>query len=222
MARSLAPGAAVALGSLAAGAAAVALHATPAQAAAALVVVAVAVLRVLPPLLNRLLAGADVEAGPEALAQAARRARELLASLSAGVALTVAGAVAVLVAFGDLVAGALAAAAALALLLQVPTYRYLQEALPLALAAGASLLAIEAAVTVRLLLPAGLPAAGAALLAAGAGAAVAASLVRRPPAAGARWEELAWPVVDAAMVPLALAELGAFVALGRLVRAVVG
>jgi hypothetical protein len=200
----------------------VALHATPVQAAAALVVVAVAVLRVLPPLLNRLLAGSNVDARPEALAQAARRARELLASLSAGVALTVAGAVAVLVAFGDLVAGALAAAAALALLLQVPTYRFLKEALPLALAAGASLLAIEAAVAVRLLLPAGLPTAGAALLAVGAVAAVAASLVRRPPAAGARWEELAWPVVDAAMVPLALAELGAFVALGRLVRAVVG
>jgi type VII secretion integral membrane protein EccD len=222
MARSLAPGAAVALGSLAAGAAAVALHAGPAQAASVLAVVAVAVLRVLPPLLNRLLAGAPDEAGPEALARAARRARRLLASLSAGLALTAAGAVAVLVAFGDLVAGALAAAAVLALLLQVPTYRFLQEALPLALAAGASLLAVEIAVAVRVLFPAGLAAAGVALLAAAGAAIVVGSVVRRPPVAAARWAELAWPVVDAAMVPLALAELGAFAALGRLVRTVAG
>jgi WXG100 protein secretion system (Wss), protein YukD len=216
LARALAPAAALAGGCLAAGAAAVALGARPAQAAAVLLVVAVAALRVLPPLLSRRLAHLDVEVRPDALARAARGTRRLLASLSAGMALTVVGAAAVLAWSGDLAAGALAAAAAVALLLQVPAQRFLLEALPLAVAAGTTLLVIELTAAARL------PLLAAILLAFGAGVAAAASFVRRPPGAAQRWAEPAWPLVDAAIAVLALAELGVFAALSRLVRTVLG
>src|SRR5205807_2784185 len=119
--------------------------------------VAAAALRILPAALNRLPASAAAEAGPEALVAAAARARRLLVSLSAGTAFVVVATSAVLAASGGLVAAALAGAAVLALLLQVPSYRFLPEALPLALAAGASILAIETAVALRVLPPAGQP-----------------------------------------------------------------
>jgi hypothetical protein len=213
LARALAPAAALAGGCLAAGATAVALGARPAQAGAVLLVLMVAALRALPPLLSRRLARVDVD---EALAGAARDTRRLLASLSTGMALTVVGAAAVLAWSGDLAAGALAATAAVALALQVPAQRFLLEALPLALAAGATLLAVELAAAARG------PIGAVALLAAGGAAAAGASLVRRPLATARRWTEPAWPLVDAAIAVLALAELGVFTALTRLVRAVLG
>jgi hypothetical protein len=225
MAPAVAPGAAVAGGSLAAGAAAVALGAGPVRSAAVVAVVAVVALRLLPRLVGRDQAGAEAGSqagGEESLQAAARRTHLLLASLSAGTALAAVGAVAVLAVLGDTVAGALAAAAAIALLLQVPTYRFLPHALPLALAAGVAFLAIELAVAVRLLLLAGQGPGAVALLAAGGAATAGASAAHWPGEAGARWAARAWPVVDAALVLLALAELGVLNGLSRLVHGLVG
>jgi hypothetical protein len=220
MAPAVVPGAAVASGALAAGAAAVALGVGPARTGAVGAVLAVAALRLLPRLVGRGLAGAEV-GGEEPLRLAARRAQLLLASLSAGTALAAVGAIVALAVVGDPVAGALAAVAAIALLLQVPTYRFLAHALPLALAAGTAFVAIELAAAVRLLLLAGNGPGAVALLAAGGAATAGASAAHWPGEAGARWAARAWPVVDAALVLLALAELGLLDELARLVHGVV-
>jgi hypothetical protein len=217
----LAPAVAAAAAALALGAGIVTLGAGPVQAAAVLALLAVTALRLLPSLVGRL-GARDAARGPEEAARAARRARRLLASLSAGTVLAAAGAVTVLAAAADPVAAALAAVAALGLLLQVPVYRFVREALPLALGAAVGLLALEAAAAVRLLVPTGQGTAAVVLLAGGGIAAAGVSLLSRPLTGAARWASWTWPLVDASMVPLVLAQVGALAALARLVQAVAG
>ena len=198
---------------LAGSAAAVTAGARPVQAAAAVAVLGVLALRALPRRLARHLGGRVAGRDAEAIESTARRSLRLLSSLTAGVCMCILGAVLVLAAAGGGGRGAagaeaLAAGTAIALGLRARTFRFLPEILPPAITAGVALLAIETALGTRLLHDRAVSI----VLLLGTGIAfmlLAArrEIVRRPagPAVG-----ILTRLVDAALLPLALATMGVF------------
>src|SRR5262249_53973210 len=154
---------------------------------------------------------------PAAAEAAARRSRRLLASLSGGSALLLVLASLVLLAGASPFAVALAAAAAAALLLRAQEYRFVADALPLALAGAAVLLAREwgaagaLAAHGRPQLAVALPVATAVAL----GGLTAVRTWLEPPLPGTR---LVWLAVDLALAPLALGTIGVFELIAGLVH----
>jgi hypothetical protein len=217
----LAPGGALGAGVLAGAAAAVAAGASRAAVAALVAVAGVVALRLLPRAIGLLLwavvARPGGRVGPSGLELSARRCRELLVSLSVGVNAAALGGILALLAWGDRLGVVLALVVAVSLLLQARTYRYAPDVLPPALAAGAGLVAMAGMLGLRSIIAGGDPVVPVAAL---VGLCVA--LV----AVAAAWPELpappalpaeTWLLVDLALAPLALAELGVF---GGIVQAV--
>jgi type VII secretion integral membrane protein EccD len=217
VAQGIGPGGALAAGVLTLAFAAEARGAGAVQAAAVLAVAGVIGIRLWPALVSSGLTALVAEPSAEAAAEAARRSRRLLASLSGGTAVVLALASLVLLASGNPFATGLAAAVGAALLLRAQAYRFLPDVLPPALAGAAVLLALEWALAGSLAgqdrpqLAVALPLATAAVLA--ALAAVRAWLT--PPAPGTR---LAWLGVDLSLAPLALGTLGVFGLIAQLVH----
>jgi type VII secretion integral membrane protein EccD len=221
VAPAVAPGAALAALSLAAAAGAAGRGASPAAAAVVVAVAGVTALRLLPRVVSLLLAG--VTAGPAMPAQAeleawARRCRQLLVSLSAGTAVATLGAVLAMLAWGDGLAVALAAVVAVALLLQARPYRFVPEILPLTLSAGVVMVAVATLLSLRVIAAGGQPLlAVAALVAMCVGLAALSAAWGRLPATP-RLPPATWLLVDVALAPLALAELGVLAEVAQLVR----
>jgi hypothetical protein len=213
----VAPGGALAAVALAGAIVAVDAGAAPVPLAAGLAAAGVLLLRALPRLVGLLLAAlaADGAADVEA---AARYCRELLVSLSAGTAAAVLGAVLVLLALGDAVALALAAVVTVSLLLQARSYRFAWEVLPPALVGSIAAVGLEAAIGVRSIAAGGDPLGPVVVLVATClglvGLAATWPELRSTP----RLPAVAWLLVDVALAPLALAELGALGAVFQLVR----
>jgi hypothetical protein len=184
-------------------------------------VTGVTTLRLLPRVVSLLLAG--VTAGPAIPAQAAleawaRRCRQLLVSLSAGTAIATLGAVLAMLAWGDGLAVALAVVVAVALLLQARPYRFAPEILPLTLSAGMVMVAVATLLSLRVIAAGGQPLlAVAALVAMGVGLAALSAAWGRLPATP-RLPVATWLLVDLALAPLALAELGVLAEVAQLVR----
>jgi hypothetical protein len=208
----LSPGGAVAAAAAAAAAGTVAAGASPVAAAVGVAVVGVTALRLLPWFVSALLAA--LTAGPEARSVAAvveahaRMCRRLLASLSAGTAAAVLGAILALLAWGDGLALALAVIVAVSLLLQARPYRFAPEAMPPALAGGAALVALAIALGVRAIAAGGDPLVPVTVLLAGCLLLAGLSAVWTELPSAPRLPVATWLLVDTALVPLALGELG--------------
>jgi hypothetical protein len=213
----IAPGGALAAATLAGAIVAAGAGAGPAPLAAGVALAGVVLLRALPRLVGLVLAELTARAAADVEATA-RRCRELLASLSAGTAAAVLGAVLVLLAVGDALALALAAAVTISLLLQARSYRFAWEVLPPALAAGIAVVGLEAAIGMRSIAAGGDPLGPVVVLVATclglAGLAATWPELRSTP----RLPAVAWLLVDLALAPLALTELGVPGAVFQLVR----
>jgi hypothetical protein len=215
------PGVAVAAGTLAAASAAVGGGARPASAAIVVATLGIVGLRLLTPLFSSLLAsataGLDARLDQDAIVAASRRWRTVIASVSAGLVVSVLGAVWALLGDGPL-GLALTVVAAVALALRAGSYRYLADVLPLA--AGATAAFLAAGTTVAIGLPhAGDDPVGPVAVLAGTGLALAALSAVWPALPGWRWTTRpAWLVVDLLLAPLALQGLGVFDAVAQLVR----
>jgi hypothetical protein len=215
------PGAALAAGALAAGAAAVANGWRPSAAGVVATVLGVLLLRLLTPFVSSLLAVATAGLDPAdhvAIATVARRFRTAMASTSAGMVVVLVAAAAAMLGSGGQAERALALLAALALVLRAGHCRFVADVLPVGLGASATLVAVELAL-VRPLLAGGGDAAGAVALLVGTGlllACAAAAWVMLP--AMPRPPRAAWLVVDLLLAPLALGALGAYGAIVQLVQ----
>jgi hypothetical protein len=218
----LSPGGAVAAAAVAGAAGAVAAGATAMAAAVGVAVVGVTALRLLPWFVSALLAA--LTAGPEARSVAAvveahaRRCRRLLASLSAGTTAAVLGAILALLLWGDGLAVALAVIVAVSLLLQARPYRFAPEAMPPALAGGGALVALGIALSLRAIAAGGDPLVPVTLLVASCLLLAGLSAVWTELPSAPRLPVATWLLVDVALVPLALGELGVFREVASLVR----
>ncbi len=177
----LGPGVALGTGALAAAASAVARGVPTDVAAAAVAVAGLVVLWLLPPVVSALVALLGAPARPGAdltIVAMVARSRRLVASLSCGVAAAVVGAAAAAFAAGGAVTIAVATMAALALVPSARPFRYTIDVLPPVAAAGVALVALEAALAIRLV---PVPAAVALLGTTGAALAVASAAWRALP-----------------------------------------
>ena len=211
------PGGALAAVAVTVSLAAEARGAEAAQAAAVVAVAGVIALRLWPALVSRALSAFGVGPSPGAAEEAARRSRQLLASLSGGTALVLLLAALALLASGGAFAVGLAAAVGIALLLRAQAYRFVPDALPPALAGAVVLLALEW-VLAGSLASQGRQQAAVALPAVTAAGLTGLTAVRTwltPPLPGTRW---GWLAVDLALAPLTLGTLGVFDLIGRLVH----
>lgn len=218
VAPAFAPGAALLLAVVGAGAGAVALGAAPARVAAVVTVGAVVLLRMLPWLVSRAFVAWQQRSDPAAVGQSARGSRRLLDSLSAGTILALLGGALTLLEAGDGYGAGLAAVGAGALLLCAQGYRFAPEALPPALAGAGAVLALAVVPAWRLLSARGYALLAGVLLA-GAGIGLVLLSRRRTipsvPAGMTRW---AWLAVDLALGPLILGQLGVYAAAAGVVR----
>jgi hypothetical protein len=221
VAPAVAPGAAVVAGAVAGAGVAAWSGLAPVPVAATVAVAGVLCVRALPRGVGLVLSGLTARLPADddgALEAATLRCRLLLVSLTAGMAAVVLGALLVLLALGDTLALALVAVVVIALLLQAQTYRFAGEVLPPAMAAGIAAVALEAAIGMRSIAAGGDPLGPVALLVVTcfglAGLAATWPGLRSMP----RLPAAAWLLVDLALAPLALGELGVFGAVGQLIR----
>jgi hypothetical protein len=207
------PAVSPALGVVAAGTAcaagAVTAGATPVDAAAAVVVAGLLALRLLPRTLARRLSGRVAGRDAASVVSSARNSLRLLSSLATGLATCVAAAAVVLALHGAASAALLVALAGVSLLLRAHSFRFVSEVAPLTVAAGVALLVLDAAVGTRLL---DKPGASIGVLLLTAGALLALSSRRHVgPTVPFRINAAAVSrVVDAALLPIALASMGVF------------